>query len=99
MDMQQAMGAVSRQKGMAVTGDKGAAQLGQKDSMKVNTTPAADRRKADGSADPLGANSEIGRKLRQYYEELASEEVPEKFADLLKQLENREKTATSQNGE
>lgn len=99
MDMQQAMLAANRQKGMAGSGNKDAAQLGRKDGMKANTTPAADRRKKGGSADPLGANSEIGRKLRQYYEELASEEVPEKFTDLLKQLENREKTAASPNGE
>ena len=43
-------------------------------------------------ADPLGSNSEIGRKLKQYYDELITEEVPDRFAALLKQLEDREKT-------
>lgn len=39
---------------------------------------------------PLGSNSEIGRKLKQYYDELVTEEVPDRFADLLRQLEDRE---------
>lgn len=100
MDMQQAMHAANRQKGMAVSKNKDAAQWGQRESMKANTTPAAGRRKrGGGSADPLGANSEIGRKLKQYYEELVSEEVPDKFTDLLKQLENSEQTAASHSGE
>ena len=37
--------------------------------------------------DPLGTNSEIGRKLKQYYDELVSDQVPDRFADLLSQLE------------
>ena len=41
-----------------------------------------------GAADPLGPNSEIGRKLKQYYDELVSEEIPDRFASLLAQLEN-----------
>ncbi len=41
-------------------------------------------------ADPLGANSEIGRKLKQYYDELVSDEVPDRFAALLAQLERAE---------
>lgn len=44
------------------------------------------------SADVLGANTEIGRKLRQYYEGLVSEEVPDRFAMLLQQLEEVEST-------
>lgn len=39
------------------------------------------------AADPLGSNSEIGRKLKQYYDELVSDEVPDRFAALLAQLE------------
>ena len=42
------------------------------------------------AADPLGVNSEIGRKLRQYYNELVSDEVPDRFAQLLAQLERAE---------
>lgn len=41
-------------------------------------------------ADPLGPNSEIGRKLKQYYDELVSDEVPDRFAALLAQLERAE---------
>lgn len=40
--------------------------------------------------DPLGPNSEIGRKLRQYYDELVSEEIPNRFSQLLKELERKE---------
>ncbi|PWK64941.1 NepR family anti-sigma factor [Aminobacter sp. AP02] len=45
-------------------------------------------RRRDG--EPLGANSEIGRKLKQYYDELVSDEVPDRFAQLLSQLEEAE---------
>ncbi|EXL06643.1 NepR family anti-sigma factor [Aquamicrobium defluvii] len=41
-------------------------------------------------ADPLGANSEIGRKLKQYYDDLVHDEVPDRFAQLLSQLEQAE---------
>jgi hypothetical protein len=40
--------------------------------------------------DPLGTNSEIGRKLREYYDGLMSPEVPDRFTDLLSQLETAE---------
>ena len=43
-----------------------------------------------GLADPLGPNSEIGRKLKQYYDELVSDDVPDRFAQLLSQLERAE---------
>jgi hypothetical protein len=42
-------------------------------------------------ADGLGSNSEIGRKLKQYYDELVTDSVPDRFMDLLKQLETTEK--------
>ena len=58
---------------------------------KQNTgTGVGARNSRDGSADPLGANSEIGRKLKQYYDELVSDEVPDRFAQLLSQLEQAE---------
>src|SRR5690606_25664560 len=41
-------------------------------------------------ADGLGTNSEIGRKLKQYYDELVTDQVPDRFMDLLKQLETKE---------
>jgi hypothetical protein len=47
---------------------------------------AATRRRP-ATADPLGTNSEIGRKLKQYYDDLVSDEVPDRFAALLSQLE------------
>jgi hypothetical protein len=56
--------------------------------MNKNSTAGAARR--DISGDPLGANSEIGRKLKQYYDELVSDEVPDRFAQLLAQLERAE---------
>ena len=47
-------------------------------------------------ADPLGAKSEIGRKLKQYYEDLVKEEIPDRFADLLSQLERAEKAGNKE---
>lgn len=45
------------------------------------------------NTDPLGPNSEIGRKLKQYYDDLISDDVPDRFADLLGQLEQAEQTS------
>ena len=45
------------------------------------------------TADPLGPNSEIGRKLKQYYDDLVSDDVPDRFAALLAQLEKAEPAA------
>jgi hypothetical protein len=50
-------------------------------------------------AEPLGSNSEIGRRLKQYYDELVTEEIPDRFADLLKQLEERETGDAARKGE
>ena len=50
--------------------------------------------KEGGKADGLGPNSEIGRKLKQYYDDLVSDDVPDHFLDLLKQLEKKEKDAS-----
>lgn len=44
-----------------------------------------------GKADGLGSNSEIGRKLKQYYDELVTDSVPDRFMDLLQQLETKER--------
>ena len=60
-----------------------------KDMTKDNSAGAAGRRRAV-SGDPLGPNSEIGRKLKQYYDELVSDHVPDRFAQLLRQLEQAE---------
>lgn len=44
------------------------------------------------AGDPLGAHSEIGRKLKQYFDGLVSDDVPDRFAQLLTQLERTEPT-------
>ena len=60
-----------------------------KDMTKDILTGAAGRRR-NGAGDPLGPNSEIGRKLKQYYDELVSDDVPDRFVQLLSQLEQAE---------
>lgn len=40
-----------------------------------------------GHLDPLGTNSEIGRKLKQFYDGIVSDQVPDRFMDLLSKLE------------
>ena len=47
-----------------------------------------------GPAASLGPNSEIGRKLKQYYDELLAEDVPERFTNLLRELEKSERGAS-----
>jgi anti-sigma factor NepR-like protein len=47
-------------------------------------------RRRNGSGDAFGPNSEIGRKLKQYYDELVSDDVPDRFSQLLSQLEKAE---------
>ncbi len=51
-----------------------------------------DDRPVSRQGDPLGSNSEIGRKLKQYYDDLVSDEVPDRFAQLLSQLASAEDT-------
>lgn len=45
------------------------------------------------SGDLLGPNSEIGRKLKKYYDQITAEEVPDRFTKLLAQLEAAEGSA------
>ena len=52
-----------------------------------SATAAPKPRRGD---DPLGTNSEIGRKLREYYQGLMSDDVPDRFTDLLSKLEHAE---------
>lgn len=47
-------------------------------------------RSGKNAAEPLGTNTEIGRKLKQYYDGLVSDDIPDRFADLLSQLEAAE---------
>ncbi|WEX11782.1 NepR family anti-sigma factor [Chelativorans sp. AA-79] len=46
--------------------------------------------KLGSGPDMLGPNSEIGRKLRQYYDELVSDEIPDRFSQLLNELQQEE---------
>lgn len=61
---------------------------------KQDREPLASPRK-EASSELLGANSEIGRKLRQLYDEVVSEDVPDRFAQLLNKLDKAE---SSRNG-
>lgn len=61
--------------------------------------PNAKKEDAIERTEPLGSNSEIGRRLKQYYDELVTEEIPDRFADLLKQLEERETGDAVRKGE
>lgn len=44
----------------------------------------------NGSGDPLGPNTQIARKLKEYYDGLVSPDVPDRFAELMQQLEQAE---------
>ena len=59
-------------------------------AMAKNTTAGAVDRHRIVDGNPLGPNSEIARKLKQYYDELVSDHVPDRFAQLLSQLEQTE---------
>jgi len=59
--------------------------------MKDNTGGRGFRSKRDGSADLLGPTSEIGRKLKEHYEDIVNQKVPDRFDDLLNLLERTEK--------
>lgn len=50
----------------------------------------ADKKPRAKASTALGPNAEIGRKLKQYYESLVAEEVPDRFSQLLSRLENVE---------
>lgn len=68
------------------------ARQGEISQMTKQATGAVGAKPRRSENDPLGANSEIGRKLKQYYDELVSDEVPDRFAELLSQLEKAEPT-------
>lgn len=55
--------------------------------MDKNTRRSPD---VPGKPDDLGTSSEIGRKLKQYYDELVTDQVPDRFMELLKTLEGKE---------
>jgi hypothetical protein len=56
-------------------------------------------RKSASSANLLGSNSEIARKLKQYHDELLSLDVPDRFGELLSKLEQAERAGQVEAGE
>ena len=54
---------------------------------------AGPKSRRGGPADLLGPNSEIGRKLREYFTELEAPSVPDRFDALLSQLEKAEQSS------
>lgn len=61
----------------------------KKDTTKKMNLGHIDKANRNGG-DPLGVNTEIGRKLRQFYDGILSDDVPERFTQLLSQLEQAE---------
>jgi hypothetical protein len=51
------------------------------------------------AATDLGANSAIGRKLKAFYDDVASEPVPDRFLSLLDALDRAEQSAKRARGE
>ncbi len=47
-------------------------------------------KRGSGSANPLGPNTALARKLKEYYDELITSDVPDRFSQLLAQLERTE---------
>lgn len=66
-----------------------------KTAKTARATAPGGLKRAGSRADPLGSNSEIGRKLKQYYDDLVTEAVPDRFQELLRQLEDRETPAAA----
>lgn len=60
------------------------------DSMTNESGARGAKPKRNGSEQLLGANSEIARKLDEYYKSLLSDEVPDHLTQLLFQLEQAE---------
>lgn len=63
--------------------------MGESDRMKQAGEMRREGKKPD-AAGVLGSNSEIGRKLKQYYDGLIADDVPDRFADLLNQLADKD---------
>lgn len=60
------------------------------DSMTNESGAHGSKPKRNGPEHLLGANSEIARKLDEYYKSLLSDEVPDHLTQLLLQLEQAE---------
>lgn len=57
---------------------------------KESTGARGEKPKRNGPEHILGANSEIARKLNEYYKSLLSDEVPDHLTQLLLRLEQAE---------
>jgi hypothetical protein len=62
----------------------------------INETRGGKPTRKSTSADLLGPNSEIARKLKQYHDELLSLDVPDRFGELLGKLEQAEKASQTE---
>ena len=56
----------------------------------------AGRHDTPSATETLGTNTEIGRKLRQYYDGIVAEEVPDRFMSLLEKLDQVESAHKSE---
>ncbi len=75
------------------TGIEASRDVGQMDGMaKEQGDPRAQggKPRRNGSEKLLGSNSEIARKLGDYFKGIESEEVPDHFLQLLNQLDQTE---------
>jgi len=61
-----------------------------RDITKMNHMPPARSRRSD---DGLGPNSDIGAKLRALFVSVQDEGIPDRFLDLLEQLDHAEQKA------
>jgi len=68
-----------------------------KDKAKMQFANDAGSRRGD--ADELGANSDIGIKLRALYGAVQSESIPDKFLDLLEKLDEVEQKSKPKAGQ
>jgi hypothetical protein len=68
-----------------------------KDKAKMQFANDAGSRRGD--ADELGANSDIGIKLRALYGAVQSESIPDKFLDLLEKLDKVEQKSKPNAGQ
>jgi hypothetical protein len=63
-----------------------------RDTTKMNHMPPAQSRRTD---DGLGPNSDIGARLRALYGAVQEEGIPDRFLDLLEQLDRAEQAQGS----
>ncbi|MBE7186230.1 MAG: hypothetical protein INR68_17690 [Methylobacterium mesophilicum] len=69
------------------------------DRDREGSTVQGDHAAQTASATDLGANSAIGRKLKAFYDDVASEPVPDRFLSLLDALDKAEQRVMGARGE